>query len=46
MEQAYQGPSGKTLDNPEIPSPKSTQENHQYTTRSGRIVVPPTRLDM
>ena len=46
MEQAYQEPSGKTLDNPEIPSPKSTQENHQYTTRSGRIVVPPTRLDM
>jgi hypothetical protein len=46
MEQAYQEPSGKTLDNREIPSPKSTQENHEYTTRSGRIVVPPTRLDM
>jgi hypothetical protein len=46
MEQAYQEPSGKILDNPEIPSPKSTQENHQYTTRSGRIVLPPTRLDM
>ena len=40
MEQAYQEPSGKTLDNPEIPSPKSTQENLQYTTRGGRIVVP------
>jgi hypothetical protein len=46
MEQAYQEPGEKTLDNPEILSPKSTQESHQYTTRSGRIVVPPTRLDM
>ncbi|CAB4015706.1 Retrovirus-related Pol poly from transposon 412 [Paramuricea clavata] len=46
MEQAYQEPGERTLDNAEIPSPKSTQESQQSTTRSGRIVVPPTRLDM